>query len=174
VSDAIEAQVAARTAEKESLAAELARQAPVIAEIEARLAAARRKVADVQLRATAIRNERAALENAFRRRVGTRSQGVEEANRLVRTALVTFARRAVNDASADLAPMVEELRRTDEAAAQADRAVRLHEAALASADQKQVMQGAIVAGVGVLLLLVLLFFPLIYRALVVTDPALPQ
>lgn len=174
MSEAIEAQVAARTAEKAALASEIARQAPVIAEIEARLALARRKVAEVQQRATAVRNERAALLAAFGRRAGTRSQGVEEANRAVRTALIAFAQRSLGDASPELAPVVAELQKVEEAARRADRSVRLHEAAIASADKKQVLQGAIIAVGAVLLLLVLLFFPLIYRAIVVPDPVIPR
>ncbi len=172
--DAIGAQVAARTAEKDEIAAELARQAPVIAEIEARLAAARRKVAEVQQRVTAARNERAALEAAFSRRAGARSQGVEEANRAVRTALIAFAQRSIGDSSPELAPVIQELRQMEDSAARAARSVRVHEAALNSADQKRVIQGAIIAAAAVLLLLVLLFFPLIYRAFVVPDAVVPS
>lgn len=172
-SDAMRAQLQARTAEKEAIAAELARQAPALAEIEARLAASRRKLADVQQRTSTVRAERANVETQFQRRVGTRSQGVDEANRQVRAALADFARRSLRDAPPELMPAVQELEQSDEAARRADHAVRVHEAALASADQKQLVQGAIVAAGALLLVLLLLFFPLIYRALVVADPNAP-
>src|SRR5205823_4003152 len=46
--DALKAHIAARTAERDAAAQELARVQPVVAEVNTRLAAARRKVAEVQ------------------------------------------------------------------------------------------------------------------------------
>ena len=170
MSDAVEAQLEARNAERAALAAEIARQAPALAEIEGRLAAGRRKVAEVQQRVTAIRDERAGIEAQFQRRVGTRSQGVDEASKLVRTALAEFARASLGGAPAEFAGAVHEVRQAEEAAAKSDRVVKAHEVALASADQKKVILGIAVAAGAAVLLLVLLFFPMIYRSFAAAPP----
>jgi eukaryotic-like serine/threonine-protein kinase len=54
---ALKAELAARTAEREARAADLARIQPAYNEVKERLAAAHRKVADLQERVTALRNE---------------------------------------------------------------------------------------------------------------------
>ncbi len=173
MTDAVQAQIEARSAEKSAIVDELARHANVLAEIELRLAVARRKVAEVQQRASTLRNERAHIDSQFQRRAGTRGAGVEDARKQLRSALVDFGRQSLASAPPELASSVLEVARVEEAAQRADRAVRAHEAAITSADQKKLMQGIVVAAGFALLILVLLFFPFIYRSIVVSDPTAP-
>ena len=66
MTEALRAQIEARNAEKAGIVAEIARQEPVIAEVQGRLTAARRKVADAQNRLNALRQERQQIEQIGR------------------------------------------------------------------------------------------------------------
>lgn len=166
--EALEAQVQARTAERSGAVEEIGRLDPVIAEIERRLALSRRKVAEVTQRATGVRGERAAAEERFNRQVGTRSQGVEEARKHVRAAMVQFGRSAILDTAVygeEFSPARDEVSRAEAAAARLQREVLVHEAALGADDTKRVRQGIAIVAAAALVLLLLLFFPFIRSAI---------
>ena len=159
MSEALRAQIEARNAEKAGIAAEIARQEPVIAEVQGRLTAARRKVAEVQNRLNALKQERAQIEQRFARRVGTRSEGVEDARKQLRDAMVAFATDALSDETTfgeEFAEARSDIARAEYARKKAERDVKLHETAIASADAKKVTQGiAIAAAVPIAILLVI-------------------
>jgi len=165
-----QALVGARMAERDARAEELATQQAVIAEIQGRLAAARRNVATAAAKVSAERSGRTGVEARFKRQTGTRSEGVEESRRRVRAALVEAGRLAFTDQGAfgdDFATAREEVRQAEKRAVDAIRVVALHEAALTVHDPKKVQLGFVIAGVALALVLVLLLFPFIYRAIVV-------
>jgi hypothetical protein len=165
-----QALLGARMAERDARAEEVAAQQPVIAEIQARLAAARRNLATAAAKVSAVRSDRTAAEGRFKRQVGTRGEGVEESRRRVRAALVEAGRMALTDQGAfgdDFATAREDVRQAEKRAVDASRAVALHEAALTVHDPKKVQMGFVIAGVAVALVLILLLFPFIYRAIVV-------
>ncbi|HEX7603646.1 MAG TPA: hypothetical protein VF316_18635, partial [Polyangiaceae bacterium] len=165
-----QALVGARLAERDARAEEVAAQQAVIAEIQGRLAAARRNVATAAAKVSAERSDRTGVEARFKRQTGTRSEGVEESRRRVRAALVEAGRLAFTDQGAfgdDFATAREDVRQAEKRAVDAVRAVALHEAALTVHDPKKVQIGFVIAGVAVALVLVLLLFPFIYRAIVV-------
>jgi hypothetical protein len=165
-----QALVDARLAERDARAEEVTAQLGVIAEIQTRLAAARRNVATAAAKVSAVRSDRAAAESRFRRQTGTRSEGVEESRRRVRASLAEAGRLAFMDEGAfgdDFAMAREDVRLASTRAADAARAVALHEAALTVHDPQKVQQGFILMGGVVALALLLLLFPFIYRAIVV-------
>jgi len=165
-----QALVDARLAERDARAEEVTAQQAVIAEIQTRLAAARRNVATAAAKVSAVRSDRTAAEGRFKRQTGTRSEGVEESRRRVRASLAEAGRLAFLDQSAfgdDFATAREDVRLASTRAADAVRAVALHEAALTVHDPQKVQQGFILMGGVVALALLLLLFPFIYRAIVV-------
>lgn len=160
----------ARMAERDARAEEVAAQQPVIEEIQARLAGARRNVSTAAAKVSAARSDRSAADDRFKRQTGTRSEGVGDSRRRVRAALLDAGRMAFTDQSAfgdEFATARDEVRQAEKRALDAMRAVALHEAALTMHDQKKVQIGFVIAGVAVGLVLVLLLFPFIYRAIVV-------
>jgi hypothetical protein len=165
----VQALLAARNGERAALLAEISAEEPKLAEIQGRLAAARRNVAAAAARVTVVQGDRREVEDRFRRKTGTRSQGVEEARARVRGALIEAGRMALADEGAfgaDYAAARAEVRLAVDRQRKAEHAVKLHEAALASDDPKKVTLGFVLIGAAVVLLLVLLLFPFIWGAIV--------
>ncbi len=172
MSDDLRAQIDARNAEKAAISADIARQERVVAEIQSRLATARRRVADVQNRVSALKSQRAEIESRFARRVGTRSEGVEDARKQLRSALLEFARDAADDTGnygGEFTSCREDVARSLVAQRKAAREVKLHEAAVNSADTKKVALGIGLAVGAAVLLVFFICFPFIYRSLSSPD-----
>lgn len=169
MSDDLRAQIDARSAEKLAILADIARHDGVVHEIQSRLSLARRSVAEVQNRATGFKSQRAEIELRFARRMGTRSEGVEDARKQLRSALLAFADDAADDTGNyghDFAAQREAVARAELARLKAAREVILHESAIVTADKKKVALGVALAVGAALLLIFLICFPFIYRALV--------
>ncbi len=172
MSDDLRAQIDARNAEKAAISADIARQERVVAEIQSRLATARRRVADVQNRVSGLKSQRAEIESRFARRVGTRSEGVEDARKQLRSALLEFARDAADDTGNygdEFTSCREDVARSLVSQKKAVREVKLHEAAVSSADTKKVALGIGLAVGAAVLLVFFICFPFIYRSLASPD-----
>ena len=156
----------ARAAERTSLAAELAAMEAKLAEASGKVALAQQVTRAAQAKVDALRAERTAVEGRFARQAGTRGDGVEEARRQLRAALVALGRAMLADAStADLGTARAEIARLDERAQSAAKQLVLHEAATSAYDVGKVALGVGVVVAAFVLLLVLLLFPFIYGAI---------
>jgi serine/threonine protein kinase len=170
---ALQAHIAARTAERDAAAAEVARMQPIVAEVNARLAAVRRRIAEAQERVTQARKHRSDEEERFRRQTSTRIEGVGEARKTFRRAMTAFARLASVDPAfaTQFAASKDGITKARTFADARAKDVLLHEAALASFDEKAVKTGLIVAAAAVVLFLLLFFSPMIKRAIFPDDSA---
>jgi serine/threonine-protein kinase len=159
---------ASRSAEREAAAAEVARVQPTVAEIQGRFAIARRKVVQMQEQIGAIRKERAAEEERFRRQMNTRLEGVGEARKAYRQAMGEVARMALADA-ANFPPEVgaaerEGIERTASVAAVRAKENAVHQAALQAFDPRALKTGIGILVAGAVLFLLLFFSPVIVRS----------
>src|SRR5207245_6721901 len=103
----------------------------------------------------------------------TRIEGVGEARKTFRRAMTAFARLASGDAAfaAQFAASKDGITKARTFADARAKDVALHEAALASFDEKAVKTGLIVAVSAVVLFLILFFSPMIKRAIFPDDSA---
>ena len=155
-----------KAAERDALAQDAQQKGALRVDAERKLAEARRVAATAQAKADAVGNERAQQESKFSRASGTRNAGVDEAQRHLRAALVELGRAVLSDpaAAAGLAHAKEEIERLDKQAQKSTSDVALHQTAIAAYDAPQVFLGMILVGVALLLVVVLVLFPFIYRA----------
>jgi hypothetical protein len=148
-------------------AAELGQAASLLAQKEAQLAEAKKRTAGIEARAAALRNERNQENARFQRQMQTRSQGSDAARDHYRQALADLAR---GELGSELPPELEGFRKDAVTAAErahsAQQKLRLYEAGLESYDKGKVMLGIGLAVGAVTVLLVLVLFPFIYRAIV--------
>lgn len=160
-------------AERDTMALEVERHRPVVAELTQRAAAARRKVEEAKAKLDAVRAERVSMEQWFQRQVGTRTAAVEEARKMVRASQSELARRAMSNRAlfgAEYDPAREEIASLERASQARARDVMLHEMALVAHDKSAFKKGVIVAAVAAFLAFLLLAVPIVLRA---TLPAPP-
>ena len=155
-----------KTAERDALARGAEQKGALQADADKKLAEAKRVAAVAQAKADAISNERAQQEAKFSRASGTRSAGVDDAQKHLRAALVELGRAVLADpaAAAQLAHAKDEIARLDQQARKSTSDVALHESAITAYDAPQVFLGMVLVGVALLLVVVLVLFPFIYRA----------
>ena len=165
---------AGRDGDRATLASEHAQQAQRLLEAEGALTEARRRTAGAQARCDVIEAERTAQEGRFARQTGTRGEGVADAHRQLREALAALGRSMLEDRSlAELGSARDEATRLRELAASNSKSVALHESALGAYERPKVYLGLALIGVALLLVVVVVLFPFIYRALVVPEVASP-
>jgi eukaryotic-like serine/threonine-protein kinase len=174
---AIEAQLAARMAEREARAAELAAAMPAVTELNQRLTAARRRVAEIQQRIIDAKNEHAALDAQFRKQTLSKSESVGEARKQLEEAMLGFSDIALADvktfgtefegARADIARLAKSTSaRTHD--------VEVFELALKAYDPEGLRRGIFAVGLAAGLVVLLFFVPFIVRAVVdSTQPRQP-
>ena len=159
--------------ERASLAADHAQAVLKLSEAEAALTEARRKTAAAQARCDVIAAERSAQEVRFARQQGTRGEGVADAQRQLREALADLGRSMLEGSESDLASSRAEATRLRDDAASKAKSVALHESALGAFERPKVYLGIALIGVALLLVVVVVLFPFIYRALVVPETVPP-
>jgi hypothetical protein len=162
--------------ERDAQSAEATRMRASIAELTQRYTAAKKGSAEAVARLEAVRAERASLEQQFKKQVGTRTAAVEEARKVLRGQMVTFARRAIADRpvfGADFDGARTQIAKLDAAAEAARRDVDLHSRALAAYDARGMRTGIMLMGVIAALLLSLIIVPILWRATRVETPQLP-
>ena len=145
-----EGEVLARTAEREARLAELEQAMPAVTEATQKLTAARRRVTGIQQKILAVKNQRASLEDQFKKRGEAHGAGVASAQKAVREAMVALGRAIGGD---ELTfgpdwnePRVEIHALDTKTAAREDEAL-LHVMALDAHDRSAVQKGlALVAG----------------------------
>jgi eukaryotic-like serine/threonine-protein kinase len=165
--------LSAWNSERELRSAEVTTLRTSIGELQQRHSEARRRAADAQTKAEAGRAERTALEQWFKKQVGTRTAAVEQARQQVRRQTVAIARRAVADHEvfgAEFDPARDQIAKLELAAASAARDTTLHEDALKAYDMRSFRQGVLVFAILTLLLVVA---PIVWRAVRVVEPPLP-
>jgi serine/threonine protein kinase len=162
--------------EREARLAETARLRASIGEWQERLAGAGKRVVEGQAKVAAGREERASLEQWFKRQVGTRTAAVENARKEVRRQMVFVARHAIADKATfgvDLDPAREQIAKLERASASAARDVTVHEAALEAYDVRSLRIGVMLIGVAMVLALVLILAPVVWRATRVIEAPPP-
>ena len=170
---ALEAHIASRTSERDAAATELARMQPIVAEVNGRVTIARRRVAEAQEKIAQARKHKNEEEERFRRQTSTRMEGVGEARKSHRRTMTAFARLAAADPAfaSELASSKDAITKTRAYADARRKDLLIHEAALASFDEKAVKTGILVAATGIVLFLILFFSPMIVRSIFPDDPA---
>jgi tRNA A-37 threonylcarbamoyl transferase component Bud32 len=173
---ALAAQLAARQAERDARAAELASVMPAVNDLTQRVAAARRKAAGTEQRILDAKNEHAALDEQFRRQTMSKTAGVGEARRQLNDAKLAFAQLAIddthtfgseyNDARAEVAKLTKGVEGRARDAA-------LYEVALGAFDAEGVRRGIIVLAAAFGVVVVLFFVPFLLRPFLVGPPAPP-
>jgi serine/threonine protein kinase len=164
---AVLAQLSACEIERDAREAELASAMPAVNDSTQRLAGARRKVLGIEQRILDAKNENAALDAQFRRQTSSKVEGVGEARRQLRDAMVAFAEVAIADTRTigsefDLARgEVAKLWKAAEARA---RDVVLYERALQVHDAEGVKRGVFVLAAAAALIVALFFVPFVARA----------
>jgi hypothetical protein len=165
-----------KAAERDALAQDAQQKGAVRVEADKKLAEVKRVATVAQAKADAIGNERAQQEAKFSRASGTRNAGVDrhgrspsaidDAQHHLRAALVELGRAVLADpaAAAGLALAKDEIARLDQQAQKSTSDVALHESAIGAFDAPQVFLGMVLVGVALLLVVVLVLFPFIYRA----------
>ncbi len=165
----VTAELAAREAERDARAAELASMMPVVTELTARLGDARRNVASLQKRVLDARNERAALSDQFRRQSAPKSQGVGEARTQLWGAMVRFADVALAD-TATFGQSFDEARvdaaKLARASSARERDVAIYEMALGAYDPEGVKRGFLVMTIAAVIVVALFFVPFVVRAFI--------
>jgi hypothetical protein len=161
----LEAQIARAAAERDRVGLEL-RASALLAE-EARLGEARATVAALRAEREALaRDEQVAAESLLRR-LGLRGGPMDDARRALREALVALGAAVVGEPAALGDPVSRDpAAKTLAHVRKLEEAVVLHERAREAYDKPTVMLGLGIAAGVVALLVLLLLFPFIYRALV--------
>jgi tRNA A-37 threonylcarbamoyl transferase component Bud32 len=169
----VAAELAARLAERDARADELASVMPAVTELNERLTAARRKVASIQQRVLDAKNERAALADQFRRQSMPKSQGVGEARIRLREAMVRFADVAAAD-TATFGQAFEDARidvaKHARAFSARERDVTIYEMALRVHDPEGVKTGFFVMAIAGAIVVALFFVPFAVRAVIDASP----
>jgi hypothetical protein len=158
--------------ERDLRQAEAAKLRTTLAELGQKYTASKKRVADAQAKIEAARNERASLEQWFKRQVGTRTAAVEEARKLVRGKMCAIARQAIADRStfgAEHDPTREQIAKLDAASASAARDLRVHELAIEAHDPRTLRLGVLLMGVAAALLVALIVVPIVWRATRVVE-----
>jgi hypothetical protein len=157
-----------REAERGALSLDATQKVQVRAEAEQKLAEARRMVAAAQAKVDGIRGERGAQEARFSRQSGARNEGVEDAQKHLRGALVELGRAMLADPTlaTELASARDEVARLEEQMQKRASDLALHESAIKSYDAPQVLLGFVLIAIALALVGVLIFFPMIYRSFV--------
>lgn len=169
-------EVLARTAERDARAAELTQAMPAATEAMQRLTAARRKLSEGEQKILAVKNERALLEDQFRKRGATHGAQVEEAQKVVRSALAALGRNMVNDTTtfgADWNEARIEVAAKDKLTASRDDEVLLHVMALDVHDRGAVQKGILMSLGAFLLLSLVLVIPIAITMLGTKPPPPP-
>jgi tRNA A-37 threonylcarbamoyl transferase component Bud32 len=174
---AVEAQLAARMAERDARAAELAAAMPAVTELNQRLAAARRRVADIQQRILDAKNEHAALDVQFRRQTLSKTEGVGEARRNLNDAMVAFAQVAFADGKtfgAEFEDARDGLLKLAKTTAARAHDVEVYEMAMKAYDPEGLRRGVFAVGLALGVVVLLFFVPFIVRATMdSSQPARP-
>jgi hypothetical protein len=135
-----------------------------------RPADAKQHDSEAQKRLASARSERASLEHWLKRQGEARKAAAQEARERVRGQMVALGRRAMSDRGtfgAEFDPSRDEIARLQAAQQSAARDVMVHEAALGSHDSRSFRRGLLVA---VVLVLVLVVAPIVWRATRVVEP----
>jgi hypothetical protein len=157
---------AGRGTEREIAASDLAQKTQKRMALDQAHEEARRKTAAAQARHAPVLAERGAQEQRFSRQAGARGAGVDDAQAQMRAALADLGRQLLTDGSVtDLSLARDEVARLEAQAQAKAKSLALHEAALRSYDVGKVLLGAGLVVGAVMLLLLLVFFPFIYRSL---------
>jgi hypothetical protein len=167
VSDEINAAVEARTAEREARLAELAQAMPAVTQATQNLTAARRNVTAIEQKILAAKNERAAIEAAFRRRGAAHGAEVAKAEEDVRAAMALLGRTAAADHrtfGSEWSEARRELAVLEKTATTRDDDVMLHVMALDADDHPMVRMGIGLAVGAIALLMLLALLPLAFRS----------
>jgi hypothetical protein len=160
----------AHTPEHEAAAAELAKCTQQRGAAEQALAEARHTVAAARARVTTVAAERTAQDERFARQANARGAGVDDAQSQLRSALAELGRGLLADAShagaatEALTRARDEVARLEEQAEAKTKSVAMHESAITSYDPGKVVLGIALVVTALVLLVVLVFFPFIYRA----------
>lgn len=153
--------------QRDAHAAELGKHAAIVQQKEQVLAEAKRRTEAAARRAAHLRSERNAEAARFQRNIATRSQGSDQAREQYRSALADLARQQL---SAELPAELEPYRRDAIAAAERAHAaavkVRQYEVGIDGYDKSKVAMGIAMAIAALTILLVLILFPFLYRAIV--------
>ena len=153
-------------ADREAAADEAAAQAAKLAAAERAVTEAHRKTAAATARCDTIGAERTAEEQRFTRQTGTRGAGVDDAHQQLRAALAELGRALLADKSmTELAAARDEVARLEQTAHAKTKSVAVHESALTAYDAPKVFLGMALVAIGVALVVVVILFPYIYRAL---------
>jgi hypothetical protein len=153
------AEVTARTAERDERVSELEQSMPAVLEATQKLTAARRKVATLEGALKSVKNERAALEEQFRKRGAAHGAQVVKAQKAVRVALAALGRAAaldLNTFGAEWTEQRNEIASLDRVTTARDDEVMLHVMALDAYERKTVQTGVAVVGGLVGLMVVLM------------------
>ncbi len=174
--DLSDPEVAARTAERDARLAELEQSMPAVTEAAQNLAVARRKVTGIEQKMRGVKNERAALENQFKKRAGTHGAQVAAAEKDVRNAMAALGRAVSLDVATFGAEWTEaraEIAALDWAAAARDDGVMLHVMALDVHDAPTVQKGLGLAAAVLAIMLGLAALPFVIHALNAPPPPPP-
>jgi hypothetical protein len=152
----------------QSSADELLHANAAIVAIEGRMTDARRTSSAAEARCGSIRAERKSENDRFQRQLLTRSSGFSEARDAYRNALADLARSLLGSAGvpAELEPLRKDAVSNAERAHKAAVDLRLHEVGIDSFDRGKVATGIGLSAALVFILVLLLFFPMIYRSFV--------
>jgi hypothetical protein len=157
-----DAEVQARTAEREARLAELDASMPAVTEAAQKLTVARKKTAGIEQKMLVVKNERASLENQFRRRGAAHGKQVALAQKDVRVAMAALGRAMAVDTAtfgAEWAETRAEIGTLDKAVTAKDDDVMLHVMALDAHDAPTVSKGLGLAVGAVVFLLLLVLIP---------------
>jgi hypothetical protein len=166
--------LSAWVSERDLRAEESTRLRASVADLLHRHADAKKRTAEAQAKVESGWAERGSQDRWFKQQVGTRTAAVEEARQQVRLRLVAVAKRAFSDRSTvgvEFDPARDQIGRLELAAASAARDVRVHEAALESYDAPSLRRGIVVT---VLLVVLLVIAPIVWRAMRVVEPPIPR
>jgi len=168
-------EVVSRAAERDARQAEVSGAMPAVTEANQKLTAARRKLASIEEPILAAKNQRAALEDEFRKRGATHGAEVEKGQTRVRAAMAALGRSIVADREAFGAEWEEarrEIASLDQVTAARDDEVMLHVMAVDAYDRKSVQTGlALIVGALALVMAVALLPVLVFARPAPKPPA---
>jgi len=154
--------VVTRTAERDARLADLQRATPAVTELMQKLTVAKKSAAANDEKILALKNERAALEEQWKKSGAAHGVEVAKAQKEVRTAMSSLGRTMMGDMTtfgAEWSPVRSELIELDKVIAIRDDEVLLHVMALDAAHKKTVQTGVALAGGAVGLLFLLFLIP---------------